>query len=884
MIMLMIMPFTWQVFADEPLPDDQETPAVQSEDVQPEPPKEEAVNTGHEAAEAPQAAVSAEPAAAETPAAPEADESLAAEEAPVTETADKPEPEYTEPEAGNDEHVTEAAPAAMKAASAPKAAGSTGEAKIIKVDGTSIDGSEDCSGSGWTYEKESGRIVLRDYTGSADITSDGTGVDIVSTGYNRIGTLSCDGDINVTGAGVLLIDKVELAEGCNFNLLPLQEYYGKDGGSVSVFILQEDGSYMLANGAVKGIIDEKVELPEDIRLVLPADSLLELQALKVKAEIDDDGNKTIIRDLPDEELSIYDDACEVYCGYLCVGDLTLNKGSRIRNNNLETAVVASIAVGGNLVNEGVISGGNVTVVQNKTGSGGLYSGSGTIENSCITLRTGQTMSINIKDSTLNLEYGEYTIEQLNLAGSSELYYRDDSEIKNIKGTSGSTLDIYSFDLTNNLKLNETIDGVDVLIKSGITKLMNGLTLDGGTVNNNYSDKTYGDIKYGGMVFDCRDSVSGSNEEDEEDEYIASDGTEGPVFLRPLDALPVTDTKSIPVVSFNLLKDINFSWNLELTENYRKGQDYAPLDVYNTEDHNKKITYNDLITKYCPDDLKALEEGKKTVIFEVLRCKKNELSVTILGKDYKQETDPDGVFLIRMADLETWENQIGGTTTTSTRASQTGSGNIGGNSKSIITGTGITRFSSVDPVDPEPNPVKPDPVKPDPDPVKPDPVKPDPDPAKPSKKYTAAAGNGSGDTLAILINEFDLNEGNENAEKAPYYSLSAYINGAQVSKLSAAVKVGMDYVLPEEFRDKPLYAVFANEDETSDETLTAVSAVYDEEAGELTFEAPQVGEFIIVAFEFDGEEFSPEFYDELEKTDEAKLFIKHLEENKKNAGL
>ena len=877
MIVLMAMPFTWQVFADESLPEDQEVPAVQSENEQPVSQKEEAVNTGHDAAEVPAVTGPAEPAAAETPAATAADESAAQEEAAAPEAADKPEPDT---EAGIDKPVTEAASAARKAASAPEAAGgSTGEAKTISVAGTSIDGSKDCSGSGWTYEKESGRIVLRDYTGSADITSDGTGVDIVSTGYNRIGTLSCDGDINVTGAGVLLIDKVELAEGCNFNLLPLQEYYGKDGGSVAVFILQEDGSYMLANGAVKGIIDEKVELPEDIRLVLPADSLLELQALKVKAEIDDYGNKTIIRDLPDEELSIYDDACEVYCGYLCVGDLTLNKGSRIRNNNLETAVVASIAVGGNLVNEGVISGGNVTVVQNASGSGGLYSGSGTIEDSCITLRTGQTMSINIKDSTLNLEYGEYTIEQLNLAGSSELYYRGDSEIKNIKGTSGSTLDIYSFDLTNNLKLNETIDGVDVLIKSGITKLMNGLTLDGGTVNNNYSDKTYGDIKYGGMVFDCRDSVSGSNEEDEEDEYIASDGTEGPVFLRPLDALPIPDTKSIPVVSFNLLKNINFSWNLELTENYRKGQDYAPLDVYNTEDHNKKITYTDLITKYCPDDLKALEEGKKTVIFEVLRCKKNELSVTILGKDYKQETDPDGVFLIRMADLETWENQIGGTTTTSTRASQTGSGNIGGNSKSIITGTGITRVSSVDPVDPDPDPVKPDPVKPDPDPVKPD-----PDPAKPSKKYTAAAGNGSGDTLAILINEFDLNEGNENAEKSPYYSLSVYINGAQVSKLSAPVKVGMDYVLPEEFRDKPLYAVFANEDETSGEKLTAVSTVYDEEAGKLTFETPQVGEFIIVAFEFDGEEFSPEFYDELEKTDEAKLFIKHLEEKKENAGL
>ena len=62
------------------------------------------------------------------------------------------------------------------------------------------------------------------------------------------------------------------------------------------------------------------------------------------------------------------------------------------------------------------------------------------------------------------------------------------------------------------------------------------------------------------------------------------------------------------------------------------------------------------------------------------------------------------------------------------------------------------------------------------------------------------------------------------------------------------------------------------------------AAYDEETGKLTFETPQVGEFIITAFEFDGEEFSPDFYDELEKTDEVKQFIKYLKEKKNDAGL
>ena len=963
MIMLMIMPFTWQVFADEPLPEDQETPDVQSENMQPEPPAAEAGTAVEpevpEVPEVPVASGSAEPAAAETPEVPEAGEPAEPDAAAAAEAADKSEPEYTDAESGNAEPVIVAAPA-LKAASAPETAeegaGETetvrtsGAAKNITVDDTSIDGSEDCSGSGWTYEKESGRIVLRDYTGSADITSDGTGVDIVSTGYNRIGTLSCDGDINVIGTGVLLIDKVELSEGCSFNLLPLQEYYGPDGGSVAVFLLQEDGSYMLVNKTVKGVIDERLELPEDVKLVLPADSLLELQAFRVKVKTDNEGNKTVERDYSGNTEELEGETYEYYGGHLCVGDLTLNNRSKIINNKLGDSIAVGIIVGGNLINEGLIRGGSVTVVQKDSGGGGLYSGSGTIEDSFITFRTGQTMSINIKGSTLNLEQGKYTIEQLGLEGKSNLYYGSDTEITNLEGASGSTLDIYSYDITDCLKFTGTIDGVDVLIKSGITELADGLKfLNGGTVSNKKTESngtTVSSKNYGSLVFDYN---GGS---------VVSDGTSGPVFIRlkiepdpepatepasdsdlepdpEPDPEPATEPASdsdlesdpepatepdpdpgIPVVYLNLQRTKNIGGHIELIENNSEGQEYVQKENYKPEEGI--INYYNLINKYFPDGMSFPMPEKQKIIAEVLCFKNDKLSLTILdgGDEYGLETESEGVFLIRLAFLDTWENSVGGTTVTSTRASQTGSGNIGGNSNSIITGTGITRFSSVDPVDPDPEPVKPDPepAKPDPEPAKPDPepakpdadpVKPDTEPvkpdtdhakpdadhvksdkdhAKPLKVYTAAAVTANGDKLTIHINEYDLNEGVLNDGKAPYYDLSAFINGAQINELSAPVKVEMDYELPEELRGKPVYAVLANEDKASDETLTAVSAAYDEEAGKLAFETSQLGEFIIVAFEFDGEEFSPEFYDELEKTDEAKLFIKHLEEKKENAGL
>ena len=972
MIMLMIMPFTWQVFADEPLPEDQETPDVQSENMQPEPPAAEAGTAVEpevpEVPEVPVASGSAEPAAAETPEVPEAGESAEPEPDNAAEAADKSEQENADTETGNAEPVTETAPA-LKAASAPETAeegaGETetvrtsGAAKNITVDDTSIDGSEDCSGSGWTYEKESGRIVLRDYTGSADITSDGTGVDIVSTGYNRIGTLSCDGDINVIGTGVLLIDKVELTEGCSFNLLPLQEYYGPDGGSVAVFLLQEDGSYMLVNKTVKGVIDERLELPEDVKLVLPADSLLELQAFRVKVKTDNEGNKTVERDYSGNTEELEGETYEYYGGHLCVGDLTLNNRSTIINNKLGDSIAAGIIVGGNLINEGLIRGGSVTVVQKDSGGGGLYSGSGTIEDSFITFRTGQTMSINIKGSTLNLEQGKYTIEQLGLEGKSNLYYGSDTEITNLEGASGSTLDIYSYDITDCLKFTGTIDGVDVLIKSGITELADGLKfLNGGTVSNKKTESngtTVSSKNYGSLVFDYNGesvvpdvtdnepvfirlkiepvSETATEPDSESDSETATEPTTGS------DSEPGTEPGTepgaepdpdpgIPVVYLNLQRTINIGGHIELIE----GQEYVKKENYKPEEKdNGKIYYDKLIEKYFPDGPVFQRPDQQKIIIEVLRYKDKKLSLTVLdgGDEYGHETDSEGVFLIRIAYLDTWKNSVGGTTVTSTRASQTGSGNIGGNSNSIITGTGITRLSSVDP-EPDPEPVKPDPepVKPDPEPAKPDPepAKPDTDPAapdtdpaapntdpaapdadpvkpdtepvkpdtdhakpdadhvKPLKVYTAAAVTANGDKLTIHINEYDLNEGVLNDGKAPYYDLSAFINGAQINELSAPVKVEMDYELPEELRGKPVYAVLANEDKASDETLTAVSAAYDEEAGKLAFETSQLGEFIIVAFEFDGEEFSPEFYDELEKTDEAKLFIKHLEEKKENAGI
>ena len=846
MIMLMIMPLSWQVFADDVSPEVQEASAVQSEAVQPEP-------TAAETAAAPEpvktepaapAAEAAEPAPAEESAAPEA------VEAPAAEAAEEPEPEGgSEPAVSEEETTgTVSAPAEENAASAPaesetESPGTEAQTgKKITIAGTKLDGNSDSSGSGWTYEKDSGRIVLRNFAEGADISSDGTGVEIVLSGFNKIGTLSCDGQIDVIGTGILLIDNIELAEGADFNLHPIKEYYGEDGGSVAVFLMQKNGSYKLINGSVTGVIDEKIDVPDKTTLVLPAGTTLDIKADRFLVNSDEDGNKTI-RNITNESLDVYkskdSETVETYIGGLSVSDLIVNAGALVIGHSIGIIISSSIDVHDRLVNKGTIRGGEVLL-------DGDYSGSGSFENADIWIGKDQELTITIKDSTLKLS-GSYTIKKISSSGASKLVLGGNSEIRNVKLSSGDTLQIHSLnpiEQSDIIRLTGSVDGGSVLFRAGIAELGKNLKfLNGGTISNIYQD-----IFSGAPVFNYSSL------------RILMDGITNPVFFGPND-ITMPDKASIPVTSFYLYQ-YKFNGIYELSENYKSGMDYHELDPFDAAAN--AITYDKLYECYAPDES---ERPEGFIAFEIFSRKKGKLSRSFLIDGDEYSVDPEGVFLIRMAYMYSTSGSVGGSSKVSTRADQTGSGTIGGNPKSIMTGTG--RKKNSDPVDP----VKPDPVKPD-----------DPDPSRPANEYKLAAVKTVSDTLALQINEFDLNEGDENAEKVPYYNLSAYINGAQVSELSAPVKVEMDYVLPEEYKDKPLYAVFANEDETSDETLTAVNAEYDEETGTLTFETSQVGEFMIVAFEFDGEEFSPEFYGELEKIEAVKLFIKHLEEKKDNAGL
>ena len=716
--------------------------------------------------------------------------------------------------------------------------------KDITIAGTTLDGSSNGSGDGWSYDSSNNTIVLDGLKDKTDITANGTGVTIVTTGISRIGTLSFNGQIDIIGTGIVLIDKIEISEYSTLNLHSISEFYGEDGGSAALFLRQDDGSYKFINGDVTGVIDDKIVLPEGTTLVMPEDSSLRITSLFVKINYDEDGNSVYkFMEVGSDEWKKGEEYTDnaVFNGSITVDSLILERGAVI------TQIVNGLEVVKSLVNDGMITSGSHTSYRCIVDIDGDYSGSGILENSLVRLNKGQELSINIKDSSLSLKES-CRIEKLTNTGSSELYYDQDSAIKNIIMQDGDRLDIYGrWGLrSNELKLTESVNRGELYLGSGVIDLEEEFKLLNGAKFSSYdSDGSKG----ASVVFD----YSGSG--------TVSLGTSGPVIMGPKDLVTVPDQREIPVVSLNFYEHTYFDGNdfYGHTASYESGEYIMlePFNAYDAED-NRVISYDTLHEKYGSEGV--------VDVYQVFSYKDGRFSATILRAPDEQ-IPADNIYLIRMADYLGLHEPAPGAVITTTISSRTGSGTIGGNAKRIITGTG--QISKPDESD------KSDTVKSD------NTKKTDSKTVKSNKSVkTGNSGpvyvsNVSGTAIRLVVDMYDLNDGKENAEVLPYYVLSAYKDGTALTKLEKPAEVAMDYEIPQEFRNKVLYAVFAGEDKMSEETLKAYKAEYDEKTGQLSFETAQLGEFVITAYNFDGEEFSPGFYDKLEKTKEVQTLMRLL---------
>ena len=80
-------------------------------------------------------------------------------------------------------------------------------------------------------------FYMVNYDGSGEsLTSENSDINIVAAGLNQLGSIIADGDVNITGTGILLVDEIQLAEGCGFFLHPIEGMY--ESGSVAVFLLR----------------------------------------------------------------------------------------------------------------------------------------------------------------------------------------------------------------------------------------------------------------------------------------------------------------------------------------------------------------------------------------------------------------------------------------------------------------------------------------------------------------------------------------------------------------------------------------------------------------------------------------------------------------------
>ena len=155
---------------------------------------------------------------------------------------------------------------------------------VVKIGETTLgDAATDAGwsgGSGWRYNGSSVSMVNN---GTAvDVHAEGAGIDFSMAGVNHIGTLYADGDVNITGTGILLIDAIDMLEGKSLNLLTNTDRYEAGTGSVAVFVRNaETGEYELINGngenKVTGILDEEYTIPDGIKLVVPDGGTLDMR-------------------------------------------------------------------------------------------------------------------------------------------------------------------------------------------------------------------------------------------------------------------------------------------------------------------------------------------------------------------------------------------------------------------------------------------------------------------------------------------------------------------------------------------------------------------------------------------------------------------------------
>ena len=717
---------------------------------------------------------------------------------------------------------------------------------------------------GWTYNESTGQIGLINYDhAEIDIVSSGlTGLNIATAGFNHLGTLSSEGDIHITGTGILLLDDVSLGENSGFYLHTFTDLYKDGTGSAAVFLRQYDNLYMMVNGSVPGILDEEYII-RNADLLIPSGSTLLMDSGSTALDREtgevvgnwhggekrpDGFNANIYKMLSSvSSIDLEDNA-----------SLTVEEGAAIETISPE-GPPPSISAKGN---------GAITVDGSATGrlnielsEGSSLTGSGSIRAqkikisspdniaSCgVTLQaeihikgSGPIKTLKLKDSLVFYDqehdtHPRLTIGSLSNSGDSVIVSPERLTIHKITN-SGTLLFSCSTDLENgpDTDLTGPVSGGEIRLGKGFFRLAPGFSLKNGA-----------SLKYENViVYDYSKSTAFSAAP-----LTASSST----VRRP--TLDGSGRYVVPLVVFeevyeffyhNSYSVVTMS-DVDLTEAYA----YKGGDGGYVIDLGAKKTFRDNESPIPADSILKIEAYSMDT--------QGNLSVTDIAWAPSLGTPLpslplNDIYLVRViiADNRQVVQPLVSYAPTST--SYTGSGVLGG-SGSANAGTGspimLRRIQKPednhDPEKPNPDP-EPEPQPVDPDPVVPDSVVPD---SAPESAAPAAPRN---DLRVIVTLQKSKNT-------LRVYNGTKEITDLGGQKVTARVK----FSLPAGWNKNAIFAVFRN----ADGSLTAFKAVYDAKTGELTFDTDLTGTFTLVSFPFNGDLFSEEFYKALARLDEIRI--------------
>ena len=629
----------------------------------------------------------------------------------------------------------------------------------IDINGTQFSPDDDESshwsnGTGW--KNVAGQYVaMVDYDDGGTISADGGVLTLAVAGVNRIGSLSGDCSVQIVGTGIVLIDRIDITEGNTVTLHPNTALY--DEGSAAVFLLQDDGSYLLINGsATTGILDETYNL-DNVRLRVPEGSSLTLGAAAVRTESWEESGQ------PKEDVTVYtesvpfdyldpahDGMVEVKGASASVilgknSTLTVDSGASIVLESIQIGIsteCAELIVQGILDIKGIVEGGLVNI-----GSGGSVTGDGTLQSTEVSLNpqgsittdvlldnsrlriNGDGMTVTppqLKDSIIYLDGQSITIPRLNASGTSYVGVNTLDEggyncsIGDIILDSGSTLNVVC---NNHEYVPYTTGKLPRYVEDCILTISG--TIAGGTVN------VYaGLVEYTGSQTDNLPLAPIDSAARVYFTAVDTESTESPLNMSAEDAAALAQTDTIPMMTFVVVDTLVSNEFLSRKWIIEGATALEPIERKTDQSYTCASFLEECGitgTTITPGHLS--EEARYFTAVEIIDRYLNRQRYFM---DDRTPFDLNDVIMVRVLECIGRGGQ-GGSSSTHSETNFTGNGELGGTGAgSTQTGDGKVIFGT--------NTIPEEPVDPEPD----EPTDPEPDENKPGTDTTH-----SGSTAAVV---------------------------------------------------------------------------------------------------------------------------------------